>query len=70
MQFLNDFKLALDKKKLKNQISFTITGKVIDENQIKEKLGSNLPESVRSMFLSFNGLKIDHPRFFEILEMG
>lgn len=69
--FLNQFKSALEKKRNKGVISYSLNHNVnVSEEQIMTLLGENIPSNVKVMLMDFGAFKIDKPRSFELLEFS
>jgi hypothetical protein len=71
MQYLDDFKQALEKKQSKNKIAYTAnTTDFVNTEKIESVVGKNAPEGVKYLFTLFNGLSISEPRHFDLLKFA
>ena len=71
MQYLEEFKQAINNKQIKNKISCICDWKDSGNAQVvRDLLGVSPPDSVIELFLTINGLLISKPRHFQLLKLS
>ena len=70
MQYLIEFKRAIEKRQKLNKISCDFVDGSFSITEKEVLHGINLPKAVKDMFLGFNGLVISEPRHFELLKQS
>jgi len=70
MNFLNEFTLALEKRREKNKLSFFLVNEDVSKIQLEELTKISIPVNVLNMLISLNGLLIREPRSFELLKFS
>ncbi len=68
MQYLIEFKRAVEKRQKANKITADFIEGSFSINNNKVLFGDNIPQAVKAMFSVFNGLIISEPRHFELLK--